>query len=158
MTFFPRVLLPTCAQRGCSHLAHWQTKCEQSSRCSYSPVLQLEAGLQSIVTETTHMSAADAPMIAHKWRIGKRNASKEDLPALGMSTCRKPKPCNASDYALTNTATKLLTNVARIHYSTHALRCYIILFLWLVYRCSYSPVLQLEAGLESILNSICMRF
>ena len=90
--------------------------------------------------------------VAHKRRIGKRNASKRDLSALGMSTCRKPKPCNASDHALTNTATKILTNVARLHYSTHALRYEIILFLWLVYRCSYSPVLQLEAGLESIIT------
>ena len=34
----------------------------------------------------------------------------------------------------------------------HALRCYIILFIWLIYPCSYSPVLQLEAGLESIIT------
>ena len=90
--------------------------------------------------------------VAHKKRIGKRNASKRDLSALGMSTCTKPKPCSASDHSLTNTATKLLTNVACLHYSMHVLRCYIILFLWLIYRCSYSPVLQLEAGLQSILT------
>ena len=90
--------------------------------------------------------------VAHKRRIGKRNASKRDLSALGMSTCRKPLPYSASDHAFTNTATKLLTNVAFLHYSIHALRCYIILFLCLIYPCSYSPVLQVEAGLESIIT------